>query len=588
MTTLDSSPTPLIPKNITTTPIPIWQPNSYPQERLQEQGVIILSMSDGKHIHLFAYNPQFLPLTRLMDSVADDITPAISPDGTTVAFSSCRNGYWDLFILDLTNGNLTRLTDSAEYDGAPSWSPDGQWLAYESYIEGNLEILIQSVADLTQPPIRLTYNPGIDHSPSWASKGRRIAFVSDRSGIGEIWLAFLDKTDDRFINVSHYLEGLKSHPAWSPDGNKLAWSSESEGVRNLFVWDSLKPDSPANYVCPGNWPVWSPEGKYILTEIRNPNHTSLVIYDVATSTILFPSNQLPGSIYGLTWKSDHLPELLNNIQLPKDADKPAQPLWESTLTVFPLPPSGRFSIAHLEDVTVPFPYLYDAIDESFHGLRHYVANTTGWDFLSSLENAFLPITEPPTLDREQNWLYTGRAITVNPVPLQAGWMVIIKEEYSGRTYWRVYLKTRYQDGSQGRPLTEQPWDINARYAGDPLTYEQGGKFSPISAGYWVDFTELAARYDWERLPALINWRTFFPAARFNQFLISSGKDWNTAMAEILPPEAIITATCQPTHTTTATEIPITFGLYSPTPTNPSTNTPTRRPTWTPIPETGSP
>ena len=34
-------------------------------EGLRQQGVIVLSMADGLNYHLFAYHPQFLPLTRL-------------------------------------------------------------------------------------------------------------------------------------------------------------------------------------------------------------------------------------------------------------------------------------------------------------------------------------------------------------------------------------------------------------------------------------------------------------------------------------------------------------------------------------------
>ncbi len=60
------------------------------------------------------------------------------------------------------------------------------------------------------------------------------------------------------------------------------------------------------------------------------------------------------------------------------------------------------------------------------------------------------------------------------------------------------------------------------------------------SGYWVDFTDLAARYNWERLPAQLNWRTFINAARFNQFVLTSGLTWHQAMAEIFPAEALIT------------------------------------------------
>ncbi len=97
------------------------------------QGTFFLSLADAGHFHLFAYSPQTLPLARLTTNAWDDITPAISPDGKWLAFSSNKNGYWDLYLLELASGSTIRLTDTPAYDAAPSWSPDGAFLAYESY-----------------------------------------------------------------------------------------------------------------------------------------------------------------------------------------------------------------------------------------------------------------------------------------------------------------------------------------------------------------------------------------------------------------------------------------------------------------------
>ena len=97
-----------------------------------DQGLILLAMSEGGSSHLFAYHPQGVPFYRLTSGNWDDVAPSVSPDGTRVAFASNRDGFWDLYLLDLTSGETTRLTSSKEYNSAPSWSPDGRWLAYES------------------------------------------------------------------------------------------------------------------------------------------------------------------------------------------------------------------------------------------------------------------------------------------------------------------------------------------------------------------------------------------------------------------------------------------------------------------------
>jgi TolB protein len=156
----------------------------------------------------------------------------------------------------------------------------------------------------------------------------------------------------------------------------------------------------------------------------------------------------------------------------------------------------------------------------------------------------------------RDWLYTGRAFAFNPLPLDAGWVVVVPEQFGVETFWRVYLRARQQDGSQGRPLVSLPWDFNARYSGDYALYEQGGQLAAeYPPGYWIDFTSLAAAFGWERLAALPAWRSAIPAARFNEFVLPGGLTWQQAMLELYPPEALLTPTAVLPPTMTPTRTP---------------------------------
>ncbi|MDZ4185370.1 MAG: hypothetical protein U1D97_10380, partial [Desulfuromonadales bacterium] len=591
----DSDPAPIPAVNSPQLELPPYIPppqTTSVEEGLQRDGLIILSLRDGNYNHLFAYHPLYLPLTRITNNPWDDIAPTVNPEGTQVAFSSRRNGYWNLYILDLNTGNLKQITDTPEYVGEPSWSPDGTWLVYEGYSGSNLDIFVLSTADPAQTPIRLTESSGIDGSPVWSPRGREVAFVSTRSGEPEIWLARLDEVDNRFVNLSQNADSRESHPAWSPDGRYLAWASESGGVSSLMVRDQQKPEATPHLIGSGSRPIWNPQGNVLLAEIRFPNHTALTAYTLSDRQPLYALIRLPGSLMGVDWKGGRFPALYRALPRISNAAEPSPPLWSAVLTANPHPPSGRFGIVPLFDVTAPYAYLHDAVDEAFNNLRRQTGSELGWDLLSSLESAYFPLTDPPPPGMEANWLMTGRAIALNPATLNAGWMVMVREEYGGQTYWRLYAKTRFQDGSQGAPLQLQPWDISARYAGNPQAYEQGGRLASVPDGYWVDFTELAQRYGWVRLPALVNWRTYFQAARFNQFVLNEGLDWNAALQEIYPPEALATATPIPSRTPTPawTPTPGAGQRHTPTPTPtiiPAeagiTLTPTLHPTWTPLP-----
>lgn len=540
-------------------------------------GLLILSLADGANAHLFAYAPDTLPLTRLTSGAFDDIAPALSPDGRSLAFASNRNGYWDLYLLEIASGEITRLTDTPEYDGAPSWSPDGLWLVYESYTNDNLEIFIRPLSG-EQPPIQLTTDDATDHSPAWSPGGRQIAFVSTRSGESEIWLADLDTPgDERFRNLSRNPRARESRPVWAPGAASLAWAAVEDGLHRLWVWDSAQPDARPREAGSGDWPAWSADGKTLLTALLTPAQTYLTAYPQDQPGLALPPLVLPGNVSGLVWADIPFPRPLPETYRDAVMYTPAAP-WQPALTPPTDLPADRQRVVDLaSDVQAPYPMLHDAVDEAFSALRQQIATESGWDFLYSLENAFVPITSPLGPGMGEDWLYTGRAFAFNTQPLYAGWIAIVREDFGDTTYWRVYLRTQFQDGSAGIPLHELPWDFNARYNGNTNVYEQGGALAADTPpGYWLDLTRLAALYGWERLPALPLWRAAYPLARFNEFAQTSGLEWRTAMLEIYPPEALITPSPVIPATRTPTRTP--RGYQTPTP-SPSA---TPRPTLTPI------
>ncbi|KAF0108497.1 MAG: hypothetical protein FD146_1071 [Anaerolineaceae bacterium] len=540
-------------------------------------GVLLLSMTESGTAHLFAFSPSTLALTRLTADPWDDIAPALSPDGSRLAYASRRNGYWDLYILTLQTGEIFRLTDTPEYESAPSWSPDGQWLVYESYADGNLELTIRSATDPAQAPIRLT-NPAADHSPAWFPKppGRLVVFVSNRSGQDDVWLADLDRAgDDRYTNLSSTPAARESHPAWSPDGNQIAWAAtDANGLTGIYVYDTRTPTDPARWAGAGGWPVWQ-DGSHLLAVAASPNQSLLTGFAFPSGGLSLALTPLPGSVRGLAWIPGGLPDPLPAAFQQAAAQTPA-PLYTLAGPARTGVPSGRAALVTLDGVQAPVPQLHDAAADSFQALRQRVASAVGWDALASLSNAWVPLTTPLDPGLGEDWLYTGRAFSLNPLLANAGWIAAVREDDGGQTYWRLYLRTLAQDGSQGEPLRTAPWDFNARYAGDPGLYDQGGgTMEPIPSGYWFDLTALAADYGWQRLPALANWRAYYAGARFTEFAFTQGLDWRTAMLELYPPEALVTPTIVVPPTRTPT--PTIWGYRTPVP----SRTPTPRPTSTP-------
>jgi TolB protein len=567
------TPTASVVDSFPQTDIPAATPEILPTLPPGSQPLVLFAYEEDGYAHLFAYSPDQFPLIRLTSGAWDDITPAASPDGRLVAFASNRNGFWDLYTLELGTGTLTQLTDTPQYEGAPAWSPDGSFLVYETYLNDNLEIVVGPADAPATNIIQLTDAPDADAAPAWAPGGRAIAFGSG----GEIILADLDKTGaDRFSNLSNTELVAETHPVWSPDGTRLAWAATGQGVgRNgIYLWDATRPTIPAVWLGDGDHPTFSPSGDQVITTVPAPNETFLMRYAL-NGAPLQPLTPFPGRLHGLAWANLVVPASFTEIYASAAQLTPA-PLWAvSGEPVNTGNGQQRWTVIDLPDVQAPYPQLHDLADEAFNALRRRVIEEAGWDALASLENAFVPLTTTLDPGFEESWLYTGRAFAINSLMTNAGWMVAVREDFGAQTYWRLYLRAQLQDGSQGLPLHDQPWDLGARYNLDPKAYDQGGAFSPVPPGYWVDVTTLAAQYGWEREPALPNWRSFYRGARFTEFVLTNGLDFYAAMLQLYPPDVLVTPTrfLPPTNTPTRTP------TVTPTP----TVTRTRRPTLTPSP-----
>lgn len=497
---------------------------------------------------------------QITSDLFEETDPAYAPEGTKIAFAARRENNWDIYVLDLNTGSETRLTNSPHYDGAPTWSPDGRWIAYESYQNGNLDIwLIDSRGEAPATNLTVESTAG-DFAPAWSPEGETIAFSSWRSdeqaptaAAKDLYLLEVETGQVTRLTETPMAE---EWPAWHPDGRRLALVANDLGDREIFTV-ALSGASRGNEVPrPVTWlgrtdgPVWSPDGQAIAAVLHRWDGEVIVIQDPAAGPRL--PRQITGviTVQGrLSWHGQAIeggnpagslvdPEVVlpYEEQLSHNGDEAVEP----------------YNLVRLNDLEVGTPWLADTVDDSFQAWRFQLRDEVGYDFLRQLSDAARDIATYSDTSQYASWHKSGRAVdTLFDYHLE-GQLAheIVREDYSGETYWRILLRCVDQSGRCGRPVVDNPWNYSSR-ARTEIAPEQGGIEKSPPAGYYVDMTALARQYGWERISSYddddYSWTWHFLAFEYWHYQKrlttgsrgnGSASNWYQAMRDVYPPDAL--------------------------------------------------
>jgi Bacterial Ig domain/WD40-like Beta Propeller Repeat/Beta-propeller repeat len=242
---------------------------------------IVFSSNRDGNFEIYSMNSDGTGLTRLTNHSAIDLFPALSPDGTKIAFASNRDGLlnFEIYVMNADGSSPARLTTNARVDGKPSWSPDGTKIAFTSARDGNFEIYSMNAdgSGLT----RLTNNHAIDSDPAWSPDGTKIAFSSNRHGVLNFEIYVMNDDGGGVARLTNN-SALDVSPSWSPDGTKIAFASNRNGLLNFEVYvmnadGGVQTRLTTNGAVDGE-PAWSPEGDKIVFSTNRDDLLNFEIY----------------------------------------------------------------------------------------------------------------------------------------------------------------------------------------------------------------------------------------------------------------------------------------------------------------------
>jgi hypothetical protein len=189
-------------------------------------------------------------------------TPSWSPDGSRIVFTGYDGGFSDLFVIDVEGTTLQRLTNDPYADLQPAWSPDGQTVAFATDRGTDTDLHTLRIAPLRIALYRLDTHvieelplmSGRNVNPAWAPDGRSLAFVSDRTGIPNLFLYDLDdlatyQLTDLFTGVSG-ITPLSPTISWARDADRLVFTHFERREFNVYAIDNPRALAPRNEARP--------------------------------------------------------------------------------------------------------------------------------------------------------------------------------------------------------------------------------------------------------------------------------------------------------------------------------------------------
>ena len=232
--------------------------------------------------------PRDFPLgnpIQVTSSPSSETDPAISPDGTRIAYASNESGQMDIYVIGSRGGVPLRLTDHPAIDERPVWFRDGTAIAFVSNRSG-----APAIWKVGQMGGGATLLVPDGYSPAFSPDGQWIAFSRrDSTGFDSITVARLDRISEAQVLTGRTLPPADQGPgphrdaAWSPNGNEIVFS----GWDDLWIVNA-KGGVPERLTKRGvrdREPAWSPDGRTIYFASYREGKSALWRVDRRTGAI---------------------------------------------------------------------------------------------------------------------------------------------------------------------------------------------------------------------------------------------------------------------------------------------------------------
>jgi tricorn protease len=181
--------------------------------------------------------------TRLTDNTAREIYPRFSPDGQWIAFSSNRDGNYDVYVMPAAGGKPRQLTFHSADDNVVGWSADGTKIVFSSMRGNGVFPTIPTLWEIPaeggiEAPIQTDWGAWASYSPDgkkmaftrhpapWSRKHYRGSYAAD------LWVEDLNSKMFTHLGDADY-KGNMLWPMYAANGEIYFVSNETPSEKNI-------------------------------------------------------------------------------------------------------------------------------------------------------------------------------------------------------------------------------------------------------------------------------------------------------------------------------------------------------------------
>lgn len=199
----------------------------------------------------------------LFASPGYDAEATISPDGSTIVFTSSRDGDLEIYTMKADGSGVRRLTNAPGYDGGPFFSDDGKKIVYRAdhpktaeglalfrenlarhvYAPRGLEIRVMNADGSNDRAV--TANGAANFAPFFLPGGRDIIFSSNLGDPkGREFELYIIREDGTGLTQVTHSPDFDGFPMLTRDGKRIVFASNRNGSQphetNIFVADWVR------------------------------------------------------------------------------------------------------------------------------------------------------------------------------------------------------------------------------------------------------------------------------------------------------------------------------------------------------------